>query len=414
MGKAQRTATAGDLSSSKSIAMRIFAMLDSAKEKMHDPDVTSSQLRLALIGLVMGLMGSPHFSKQKLLKIDGMILGDKSARKAESADVEALLPMFKLAEIAYEEDTDVLREHLKEQGYELHLHDKNVKTGDVGFYIALDHEEKVLLIGVKGTSSFADAITDCVAKTMPHWCTPNCPYSGNPDDREIRCHEGILTAAIKLCEDVEPVIKDMALRSGYKVKIVGHSLGAGAAALLAILLRSRGNEKFREPGYLHAWAFACPPVVDLESTKESMSFITSIVNKSDVVPRCSIANLEILTRLLANVANKMTEENGGKAVTGARGSLLMRKKDKEIKNIEPEEHLVHMEVLADFLAKSQSAVEVEHRDHLYVPGQVVLFYEKMDSPNADLAEGDDEKVKTCACIVDGSHKVRFQLYDCCL
>jgi hypothetical protein len=399
MGEEQDSAF-GDLSSNKAIVFRILALLEEARKATNaSDDVDSGQLRVALKTYVQGLSSHPQFKEQRLLNMEKMLFSDSSTTRADSTDVEPLLPLIRLAEIAYEVDTALLTEQLKEHGYDLHKHEKEFKAGEVGYYIALNHEEKVMVIGVKGTSSFADALTNCVAVTMPHWCDPCCPYTGAEQGREIRCHEGMLTAANKLCDDLEDAIKNMAIRDGYTTKIVGHSLGAGAAALLGILLRTRlTNERLRDPKFLHVWAFACPACLDIESARESKSFITSVVNKSDVVPRASIANLKLLIILLCDIAKDMQEKNGGKRVSGFSG---IRKANE----MSSEEGELPIELLIEFVKASQSAVDIENRDHLYVPGEVVLLYEKKEPSTIDNEV--EAETTTCACITEGSHQVSF-------
>ena len=46
--------------------------------------------------------------------------------------------------------------------------------------------------------------------------------------------------------------------AGYRVLLVGHSLGAGAAAILAIMLRDSGLHD------VTCYAFACPPCMEPE------------------------------------------------------------------------------------------------------------------------------------------------------
>jgi predicted lipase len=87
-----------------------------------------------------------------------------------------------------------------------------------------------------------------------------------------------------LYDEVYDIVKDVGLPPAYKICIVGHSLGAGTAALLGILLGSRGNGKLQDPDYLQFCVFVCPPVLDQQSSLESKSFITTIVNNNDIVP----------------------------------------------------------------------------------------------------------------------------------
>jgi hypothetical protein len=502
----------GDLASSSSIVSRLDAALVEARDAMKASHVSAPQLKNALSVLVKGVQNNPQFKERKLLFMGKQMFAGNGAKVVNKDDYRDLLGLLELANIAYEEDTEVLREQVKGHGYELNHHYINDKAGDVGYYIALDHSQKVLLLSIKGTSSFSDCITDCVAVTMPHACTPNDPFSGSNDEREIRCHEGILAAALKLLGDVEDAINQLALNAGYTVKIVGHSLGAGTAALLGILLRTRGDDRMRDPDFLHVWAFASPPVLDIASSLDAKSFITTVVNKRDLVPRCSIANLKIVTTILSNLAKELAADDGkpfagirgaisaekdaatakkdadkeekniikeeeatarklaqelavndGKPFAGFRGAVSAKKvavsakKDaaKEARNITKEEEdaarklaqelaanddkpfagfrgaisakkdavaakkdavaaekdaaedakemQVPFETIIKIVDSSQSEVEVDTRDNLYVAGEVFMLYEKMDAPTA---LGEQQKVTTSASIVDGSHKVR--------
>jgi hypothetical protein len=402
MGKKQQTSTAGDLSSMPFIVGRLQACIAAAQDKMKvDPDIKKEQMTTALKALVKGLYQNPMFQKQKLLTVEQLLLKDGAVKIEDISEIEALKPYSRLAEMAYEEDTEELRRQLKEEGFELHTHGIENNVADVGYYTALDHENKILMIGVKGTSSFADAITDCVAVSMPHVCAPNCPFTGHDNDREIKCHEGILTGALKLHENVYDIVKNVGLRANYKIHIVGHSLGAGTAALLGILLRSRANEKLQNPEYLKVWAFAAPPVVDKQASLESKSFITTIVNNNDVVPRLSLSNLEIFSKQLNDLAKMMQEDNNGKAVSGYSGSRLINAKLKEFEgDASPAQYL------GEFLVESFKMHNDDDPSNLFVPGKVILLYETMDSPAEDVEE--EDKVQTRACVVEGTIKVRYR------
>ena len=65
----------------------------------------------------------------------------------------------------------------------------------------------------------------------------------------------------------------------YELVLVGHSLGAGTAAILAILLH-------QEYPNLHCYAFSPPGgLISATCVEETKSFITSVVVGKDVVPR---------------------------------------------------------------------------------------------------------------------------------
>ena len=65
----------------------------------------------------------------------------------------------------------------------------------------------------------------------------------------------------------------------YQLVVVGHSLGAGTAAILAILLRQQFPD-------LHCYAFSPPGgLISAPCAEQTKSFITSLVVGKDVVSR---------------------------------------------------------------------------------------------------------------------------------
>ena len=64
--------------------------------------------------------------------------------------------------------------------------------------------------------------------------------------------------------------------------LVGHSLGAGAASLLALMLESSGLPRER----LGCLAFAPPMAMVPELADACKGLITSIVFRDDIVTRC--------------------------------------------------------------------------------------------------------------------------------
>ena len=88
--------------------------------------------------------------------------------------------------------------------------------------------------------------------------------------------------------------------AGYRLLLCGHSLGAGAAALAAALLRLRFPQLFptvtaddqgkARQNKVHVYAFAPPPVLDHDSAVAASSYCTTIINNADIIPRCSLVN----------------------------------------------------------------------------------------------------------------------------
>jgi pimeloyl-ACP methyl ester carboxylesterase len=132
----------------------------------------------------------------------------------------------------------------------------------------------------------------------------------------------------------EPIL----LNGAYKIVIAGHSLGAAAASLLAIILRSRMPSLVLHDN-LQVYSFASPPVLDHDAALACTSFTTTIVNNSDIVPRSSMANLRSFIQFLQVFHQKLEGEGMGlgspkaaiklirKLLRGTDGDLLMTQEE---------------------------------------------------------------------------------------
>jgi hypothetical protein len=91
----------------------------------------------------------------------------------------------------------------------------------------------------------------------------------------------MVSAATFLYDRLAPLVTVFAAAS-HDVVIIGHSLGAGTAALLATMLVSAGivTEKA-----MHCYCLAPPPAVDPALAAATRPYITSLINGHDVIPR---------------------------------------------------------------------------------------------------------------------------------
>ena len=80
----------------------------------------------------------------------------------------------------------------------------------------------------------------------------------------------------------------------WGVRIVGHSLGAGVAALAGLLLRSSEPALSSDDTRgLHCYAYSCPlATISPRLAKDMEPFTTSVVLGNDIVPRASVRNFE--------------------------------------------------------------------------------------------------------------------------
>lgn len=61
--------------------------------------------------------------------------------------------------------------------------------------------------------------------------------------------------------------------------LIGHSLGAGAAALLALMLQARGITN------VHCYAFAPPMCCEPDLAAKCSDYVTSVVFRDDIIAR---------------------------------------------------------------------------------------------------------------------------------
>jgi len=355
-------------------------------------------------------------------------------------DVEGLLESLDQATWAYYIDQeDILTEHLEEAGYVL-LH-ANVPTrpGTVGHYMAVSSKRKEILIGMKGTSSLEDLLTDCCGKAVPfhghdkHNADTRIEVRAkldnqisvmddgdvievssseemifihqgdrdhhdahdHHDDHIVTCHQGILIAAQRVANAVQRTLENFFAGStnaggvddgGYRLKLVGHSLGAGCAALLATVLQSRIPVLLLEDK-LSVVAFAPPPVLGHDAAAAAASYCVSVVNNADIIPRSSLANLAVFLEVLKNITRRLEEM--GIAPNGLQSTSLFFKKLLEGTS---GELLMTIEEANYIMMAAQEKVMLRDRDYLYIPGRVLLFHDPWGEAagNNEQVEGDTE------------------------
>ncbi|KAK5906429.1 hypothetical protein CgunFtcFv8_002296 [Champsocephalus gunnari] len=163
---------------------------------------------------------------------------------------------------------------------------------EIPFYVALDHKREAVLVAVRGTLSLKDVLTDLSAECE------NLPVEGVLGS--CYAHKGMCQAAgyiyKKLVND-GILNQAFSIAPEYKLVITGHSLGAGTASLLAILLRNSFPTlqcySFSPPGGLLSKALA----------DYSKDFVVSVVLGKDLVPRLSLPNMEDLKRKILKVVS---------------------------------------------------------------------------------------------------------------
>ncbi|NXG60145.1 DGLB lipase, partial [Hemiprocne comata] len=164
------------------------------------------------------------------------------------------------------------------------------KIYEIPFFVALDHRKEAIVVAVRGTLSFEDILTDLSA---------DCEDLTLEDVLENGfVHKGITQAANyihrKLIND-GILNKAFTIAPEYKLVIVGHSLGAGTASILAIMLRNSFPA-------LKCYAFSPPGGLLSKSLADyTKHFIVSVIVGKDLVARLSMPNMEDLKRRIVRI-----------------------------------------------------------------------------------------------------------------
>ncbi|KAL2960230.1 hypothetical protein AAZX31_17G028400 [Glycine max] len=138
------------------------------------------------------------------------------------------------------------------------LHNPEAGLLKPAFTIIHDTQSKCFLLLIRGTHSIKDTLTAATARWIAKLCTPT------------------LLKALNKCPDSE-------------VKIVGHSLGGGTAALLTYILREQ-----KELSSSTCVTFAPAACMTWELGESGKHFITTIINGYDLVPTLSASSVDDL------------------------------------------------------------------------------------------------------------------------
>eukprot|EP01006_Ploeotia_vitrea_P054431 TRINITY_DN67886_c0_g3_i2.p1 TRINITY_DN67886_c0_g3~~TRINITY_DN67886_c0_g3_i2.p1 ORF type:complete len:449 (+),score=33.36 TRINITY_DN67886_c0_g3_i2:738-2084(+) len=136
--------------------------------------------------------------------------------------------------------------------------------------------------------SLIDTVTDMAARTDE--------LEINDLEKPVKVHLGILRAGRNVTQLIQAnkilqSIFDDPKYSKYSLVVLGHSLGAGAAVIVSLLLRQwEYVVSKRIP--LHCYAYSPPALMSKEGADFCKNFVTGVVLYKDLVPRLSYVALE--------------------------------------------------------------------------------------------------------------------------
>ncbi|CAN4087017.1 unnamed protein product [Withania somnifera] len=157
------------------------------------------------------------------------------------------------------------------------------------FTILTDHRSKSFLLVIRGTHSIKDTLTAATGAVVPFHHT--VVFEGGVSNLVLGyAHCGMVAAARWIAKLAKPrLLKALSIYPEYKLKIVGHSLGGGTAALLTYVLREQ-----KELSNATCVAFAPAACMTWELAESGCEFVTSVINGADLVPTFSAASVDDL------------------------------------------------------------------------------------------------------------------------
>ncbi|WCJ39394.1 Mono-/di-acylglycerol lipase N-terminal Lipase class 3 [Euphorbia peplus] len=230
--------------------------------------------------------------RQGNLHVHSVFGGKDSIRLTGTEIISELRYLLNLLTLCWHFSKKPFPLFLEETGYaeeDVLLQEPKAGILKPAFTILVDHSTKHFLLLIRGTHSIKDTLTAATGAVVPfHHTVVN---EGGVSNLVLGyAHCGMVAAARWIAKLATPCLKK-ALQQypDYKLKIVGHSLGGGTAALLTYVLREQ-----KELSTSSCVTFAPGACMTWELAESGTDFIISVINGADLVPTFSAASVDDL------------------------------------------------------------------------------------------------------------------------
>jgi sn1-specific diacylglycerol lipase len=270
------------------------------------------------------------------------------------------------------------------------------------YAVFYDAQANEVVIAIRGTLTLEDCVTDAMADPVQFDSEGfvrvyDMSTDSNPNARWA--HEGMLICALSIRDDIaqKQILSNLAynnrnaadvksplvaksIESPFRLVIVGHSLGAGIAAILAMLMR-------KQYPHLRCYTYGTPgSVVDRRTAHDMKAYVTSVVLADDLISRMSYHSLmslqiAILDCLARACVNKMKIfQSILKSVSSIRlGDYLSTSEDNDSSYNND-----FKQSLLQHIANNRQSLSARIQPRLYLPGRIVHIQAKNLPPLTSL------------------------------
>ncbi|CAN8270164.1 unnamed protein product [Cochlearia groenlandica] len=243
-------------------------------------------------------IGDLAFGINFLIKRQGLLLVDRVFGGEESIELKGpevaneLRYYLHLLTLCWHFSKKPFPLFLEETGFtkeNVLIHEPKAGILKPAFTVLVDHNTKCFLLLIRGTHSIKDTLTAATGGIVPfHHTVVNERGVSNLVLGYAHC--GMVAAARCIAKLATPcLLKGLEQYPDYKIKIVGHSLGGGTAALLTYILREQ-----KMLSTATCVTFAPAACMTWELADSGNDFIVTVINGADLVPTFSAASVDDL------------------------------------------------------------------------------------------------------------------------
>jgi Lipase (class 3)/FYVE zinc finger len=203
----------------------------------------------------------------------------------------------------------------------------------------LHRENKIACLSIRGTATIQDVITDIRQLPVPFPDQEPSVTNTNVKEKDDEWTSvfkgqgmalcGMASAAVNLFNEHIDSLKHFA-NQGYRIRVVGHSLGGGVAAMIGMLImreleqmdhlarRLTTIESDEESSLLHVYAYGTPSCLDATLAESVDPFVTTVVLHDDVFPRLTPTSCRALLKHLLHIRETWVKQNFNKDIHAVR------------------------------------------------------------------------------------------------